>query len=541
MRIGTFLLAVVGLALGAAGCGEGAKGGVRAEALLVDGTRLVVEAHAPGSADRLHGLPGAVPASSRVVVYGEAALATPVATTTAAADGGFAPLEIGDNLHAQLWLVAETTAGRSEPVVLANDVQGPAVTFLAAPPANGPEREARFDFACDEAPCTFACGLDGGVYADCTSPFRTQALDQGQHQLRVRATDAAGNPGEPAIHVWSVELEAPPISLDEVPPDPSNSSSATFRFSSVPGARFECGDVGDRWLPCTSPHVVGNTDGQAHFQVRAILDGSTSEPATYSWTIDTAGPEVERRGGPGLFSNDPAPVWEFVCLEEGCQTFCALGDEELYEPCTSPHTFGELGEGEWVLWIKAIDAIGNERRHRWQWEIDLTPPGVIFEQLPPAAFREPATTIAFACDEQRICPLSCSLDGSPFALCESPVLLAGLAEGPHLFEVIATDWVGNASAPFAVSFTVDDTAPAVRFDATPGEVTTATSASFEFACEGEPCTFTCALDLQDPAPCSSPWELEDVAPGPRSVTVTATDRVGLEGEATFSWTIEVQP
>ena len=39
---------------------------------------------------------------------------------------------------------------------------------------------------------TFACAVDDGAYATCTSPHTTSALPDGTHTFRVRATDAAG-------------------------------------------------------------------------------------------------------------------------------------------------------------------------------------------------------------------------------------------------------------------------------------------------------------------------------------------------------------
>ena len=525
------------LVAAAAACGEddaaGGEDGAPARRAL-DAARLEVVAAPPGEEDLLRASSGAAPPASRVRAFADAGLFLEVAATDAGADGSIPALAIGDNAFARLWVVAETADGASDPAPVENDVAPPAVTIEP-----GPEvieaRVATFAFGCDEASCTFACGIDGGLYAACTSPFTSPALPHGPHQLRVRATDAAGNVSEPALRRFSVDLPGPAVSLDQVPPDPSASPVATFRFSSAPGATFQCGDVDDRWAPCTSPYELSLSDGLGRFQVRAVLDGSAGAPATYAWRIDTQGPELQVRERPSLTSGDPSPLWDFACGEP-CTFTCAL-DEAAPAPCTPPVRLADLAEGPHVFQIVAADEAGNESVGRFQWEVDRTGPGVIFEGGPAPAIRAREASFTFRCDDDRTCALACRLDGAPLAPCASPFAVAALVEGPHLFEVVATDWVGNAGPAAGYVFEVDDTAPTIRIDAAPAASTEETTATFEFACEGEPCTFACAVDLLDAAPCTSPWTVEGLEPGPRSVTLFATDRVGLGAEATFEWTI----
>lgn len=57
----------------------------------------------------------------------------------------------------------------------------------------GRKRTARASFTfSSEAGATFACSLDSGAFATCSSPF-TAKVRRGRHTLRVRATDGAGN------------------------------------------------------------------------------------------------------------------------------------------------------------------------------------------------------------------------------------------------------------------------------------------------------------------------------------------------------------
>src|SRR5262249_52381147 len=53
--------------------------------------------------------------------------------------------------------------------------------------------------------------LDAGTFESCTSPRAYPALAPGRHSFAVRATDAAGNAGPPATHVWSVAQPLPDL------------------------------------------------------------------------------------------------------------------------------------------------------------------------------------------------------------------------------------------------------------------------------------------------------------------------------------------
>lgn len=88
---------------------------------------------------------------------------------------------------------------------------------------------------------------------------------------------------------------------------------------------------------------------------------------------------------------------------------------------------------------------------------DLTPPVVTITGFPSA--NESAGTFLFVADEP-VQGFQCSLDGGPWLACVSPTFVNGLEDGPHTFEVLATDLAGNPSDPPALhAWTVDTVAP----------------------------------------------------------------------------------
>ncbi len=100
--------------------------------------------------------------------------------------------------------------------------------------------------------------------------------------------------------------------------------------------------------------------------------------------------------------------------------------------------------------------------------VDATPPDTTIVSGPPNPSSSPSASFEFSSSETGS-TFQCSLDGAVFANCSSPTSYSGLAEGPHTFQVRATDPADNTDpSPAAYSWTVAITVP----DRTPpGNVT----------------------------------------------------------------------
>ena len=85
------------------------------------------------------------------------------------------------------------------------------MTIGSAPPSRRRTPARRFSFASNEPGSSFACSLDGGAFASCTSPASYTSLAVGSHTFSVRATDAAGNTGQAATHSWTIVAPLPDL------------------------------------------------------------------------------------------------------------------------------------------------------------------------------------------------------------------------------------------------------------------------------------------------------------------------------------------
>jgi hypothetical protein len=99
-----------------------------------------------------------------------------------------------------------------------------------------------------------------------------------------------------------------------------------------------------------------------------------------------------------------------------------------------------------------------------------------------------------------------------------------------------TDFSLTGEAP---SVSVDGTAPTVSIGQRPSSPSNSRSATFSFAV-GELLGALCKLDNAPFAPCGSPVAYDNLADGPHTFAVAATDAAGNTGQDSYNWTVETK-
>ncbi|NJN18598.1 MAG: hypothetical protein HC822_21235, partial [Oscillochloris sp.] len=244
---------------------------------------------------------------------------------------------------------------------------------------------------------SFECALDGAAFATCTSPQAYTGLSDGDHSFQVRAIDHAGNSdATPASFTWTVDTTGPNTTIDTQPSDPSNSSTASFTFSGNDGSgsgieSFACALDGAAFATCTSPQAyTGLSDGSHSFQVRAIDHAGNSDatPASFTWTVDTTGPNTTIDSQPSNPSNSSTASFTFSGNDgsgAGIASFeCAL-DGAAFATCTSPQAYTDLSDGDHTFQVRAIDHAGNSDATpaSFTWTVDATVPSAIIAPIQP--------------------------------------------------------------------------------------------------------------------------------------------------------------
>lgn len=111
-------------------------------------------------------------------------------TTTTVADGAHSFLIKAINSDG---IVDQSPASTT----LIVDTVTPSTSLSMIDPPIG-RNTAVYEFSSEDPSATFECSLNDASYEPCTSPYTTPVLTNGQHTVRVRATDAAGNVENPS-------------------------------------------------------------------------------------------------------------------------------------------------------------------------------------------------------------------------------------------------------------------------------------------------------------------------------------------------------
>jgi hypothetical protein len=208
------------------------------------------------------------------------------------------------------WAPADQTygpgadAGTPPPPPPPDDTTAPNTTITSGPTGLTNDATPSFAFDADESGATFSCRVDSGDWTDCTSPWTTPTLADGDHSVSVRASDAAGNTEKsPPSRSLTVDTTAPHTTITSPPPATSTSDGASIAFTvDEAGATSQCRVDAADWADCTSPYEVTGLQPGAHTVLVRSVDaaGNVESPgASASWTV-----EAPSGGGSG----EPPPA-----------------------------------------------------------------------------------------------------------------------------------------------------------------------------------------------------------------------------------------
>lgn len=457
----------------------------------------------------------------------------------------FRLIDLADGAHTLRIESRDGLGNEGEPVSFGwtVDTVKPVVTIASAPPARTREQIATFAFECNKPDCRLSCSLDRGEYADCPTDGRFEGLEPGERRLAVRGSDEAGNVGEPTQHVWFVDTIAPTVSFEQAPLALVRDNRVSFLLRcSETDCTYACQLDGEDLATCPQAFDLTElADGPYRLEVRATDDvGNEGSAAVHNWGVDTVPPVVTIAVGPEVLSNRTTANFHIECSEPGCRLQCRL-DGNPVPGCAPDQPLFNLGEGPHSVEVWAEDPAGNVGPSvRHDWVVDTTGPTVSVVQRPQSATASPQASIALGCSEED-CTYECSLDGEPFASCESQTALAALTHGPHEFRVRAIDAALNTGASTTVSWSVDLVAPESGITLKPPALTNAVEALFNFSCYEAGCTTECRLDNGNYAPCTSPKTYQALGDGQRTFEVRGIDAVGNVGPSqTYGWEIDTR-
>lgn len=297
--------------------------------------------------------------------------------------------------------------------------------------------------------------------------------------------DVAGN-ALAADVAWSFstpDTSPPETTIDSGPTGPTNDNTPNFGFSGADGVTATADLVyshkldGGEWSAYsaqTSATLGGDEgigEGTHTFYVRAKDRGSLEDPtpAERSFAVDTLAPEAPVITDPAegnidttdfALSGTAEPLSTVEVFEDRTQK----GTAQAEASGAWSKALSGVADGEHSYSAKATDAAGNTSAtsNIRTLTVATGPPETTIDSGPSGRVNSASASFAFSSPKAGS-TFECSLDGSPFGSCASPKDYAGLADGPHAFEVRAVDAAGNTDpTPARGSWSVDATAPSVQ-------------------------------------------------------------------------------
>lgn len=175
---------------------------------------------------------------------------------------------------------------------------------------------------------------------------------------------------------------------------------------------------------------------------------------------------------------------------------CALDDGPFAE-CSEALSLSNLSEGDHTVAIRAEDRWGHVGDPITRsFNVDLTAPDSSITGGPAQGSTVATSTVTmeFGGTAGDTAKLECRLDEASFARCESPLVLRGLSDGTHTFEVRAIDGAGNRDeTPASRSFAIDTTPPNTSLVSGPGKRARKGVLKFSFRATEAGARFSCSL------------------------------------------------
>ena len=387
------------------------------------------------------------------------------------------------------------------------DLTAPDTTLTAMPASPTNSTSASFTFSASEAGSTFACQLDGGGFAACTSPQAYTGLAAGSHTFQVRAIDGAGNVDpSPASFTWTIDLTAPDTTLTAMPAGREQQRQRQLLLLRLGGrglrvqarqrhVRRVYQPPGLHRARRRQPHLPGPRHRRRR-QRRSL-------PRELHLDHRLTAPDTTLTAMPATISASANASFSFSATETGA--FACQLDGGGFASCTSPQAYTGLSAGSHTFQVRATDGAGNvdPSPASFTWTIDLTAPDTTLTAMPATISASANASFSFSATETGA--FDCQLDGGGFASCTSPQAYSGLGAGSHTFQVRALDGAGNVDpSPASFTWTVDLTAPDTTLTAMPATVSASANASFSFsaseAAAPSSASSTAARSARAPAP-----------------------------------------
>ena len=358
------------------------------------------------------------------------------------------------------------------------------------------------------------------------------AMSDGQHTISVAARDAAGNVATASTTVI-VDTKAPTLVVTAPATTLTNNPSVTVAGTTEPGATLTVDGTPVTVGPTGSFSTTVTLPEGAHtFDIVAVDGAGNIAKTSVTVTVDTTAPSVAiTTPTTGLLTNNPV-VSVYGSAEPGARV--VVNGMAVDNPAGNWFTRLALAEGLNAIRADARDAAGNTATTSISVTLDVTPPELSLGSPSDGAITNNRNVLVSGITEPGA---TLTVDGAAVSVGPTGAFgtTVALADGPHVFTVIATDPAGNAVRA-TPSVTVDTVAPPITI-ATPTSGSTVTVPTVTVAGTTEPGARVVVNGYSVIASTSGAFSIRlALLSGANAITVTATDEAGNTGSDSVSVT-----
>lgn len=253
------------------------------------------------------------------------------------------------------------------------------VEVLSAPDRYTNETEAEFAFDCNAEWCGLTCRINDGEQLRCGDDPTVTGLDDGPHELLVKAADGDGRTSAPKRLEWTIDTEEPELDIalyHRHKNDGARHTDIDFECANKDCAAFRCRIDRDEdeedWEACEPPVSIDTELGQeVRFHVHAEDKAGNEAELDRWWFHTNAEPDIDAGSTDANFEErciiddgvvacaDDDPRLELTISAKGSPSY--VDPDTIYDEGWQPHAeeFQRLRAGEdeapWTDWTR-VDA-----------------------------------------------------------------------------------------------------------------------------------------------------------------------------------------
>ena len=357
----------------------------------------------------------------------------------------------------------------------ANAFAAPITTIDSGPTGTTNDNTPTFTFSSDDPNSTFECKIDGGSFGACSGPGDSHTpptLPDGPHTFEVRATDPAANTDPtPATRSFTVDTQAPNTTIDSGPAggDHQRQRPDLHLLLDEANSTFECKIDGGSFAPC-SP-AEDTTPASPTAPTPSGSARSTRPPTPIRPPRPAPSPSTPTRPNTTIDSGPPSgdhqrqhPDFTFSSDEANSSFECKIDSRCLRPPCSDRRRlYTALADGPHTFEVRATDPAANTDPTPASRSFTVDTAGARTPRSTPAADGRPPTTTPRPSPSPPTIPTrpsnarSTATPSAPARGRATPTP-SDLSDGPHTFEVRATDPAANTD-PTPASRTSPSTPP----------------------------------------------------------------------------------